>query len=125
MDELSVPFTFTATRTSINSASLGANNLQIGVITNYSLQFVIGQPLTSSSAIVVQLPTMYQGQVGGCSPFQCTVTTTKITFTNVATAVGSLVNLTLLNVTNPLQIGPTTSLTLYTLYSSSQATSYV
>lgn len=125
MDVLSGTFSYIATKTSITSASLGASNLQIGVNSTYTLQFVLGQPLTTGSAIVVGLPPMFQGQVGGCSPLPCTVTTNSITFTSVANSVGSLVILSLTNVLNPLQIGTTSSLTLYTLYSSSQPTSYV
>lgn len=125
MDILSAALTYSATRASIISATLSASNLQIGVTTTYNLQFSIGQPLTANGAVVVGLPTVYQGKVGGCSPSPCSVGFSAVTFTSVATTVGSAISLSLTNVVNPLTIGSTTSLILYTLYSSSQPTSFV
>lgn len=43
----------------------------------------------------------------------------------MATTIGSAISLTLTNVVNPISIGATTSLILYTLYSSAQTNSYV
>jgi hypothetical protein len=124
MDILTTSFTYIANRATITSTSIGATNSQIGASSTYTVQFVLGQPLTSTSAVVVGLPSMFQGLIAGCSP-NCTVTTTRITFTNVSTSVGSLISLTLSNVVNPVQIGTTSSLTLYTLYNANQPSSYV
>jgi len=125
MDVLSGFLTYSATRSAISSASLSASPLQIGVSSTYTILFTLGQPLTASSAIVVGLPVDYQGRVGGCSPSPCTVSSSNVIFTNVPTTVSTAITLTLTSVTNPLTIGTTNSLTLYTLYSSSQATSIV
>jgi len=123
MDMLTTSFSYIATRTSITSASITATNLQIGATITYNIGFVLGQPLSSSSGVVVNLPLMFQGLISGCSP-NCTVTSTKVTFTNMSTSVGSLISLTLSGV-NPVQIGTTTSLSIYTLYNVNQPTSYV
>lgn len=125
MDTLGSSLTYSATRSTISSASMSASSLQIGASSSYTIQFTLGQTLNANSAIVVDLPVSYQGQVGGCSPSPCTVTSSLVTFTNVATAIGSSVTLTLSAVTNPLTIGTTNSLTLYTLLDSSQSTSIV
>jgi hypothetical protein len=123
MDMLTTSFSYIATRTSITSTSIAATNLQIGANTTYNIGFVLGQPLSSSSAVVVSLPSMFQGLISGCSP-NCTATSTKATFTNISTSVSSLISLTLTGV-NPVQIGLTTSLSIYTLYNVNQPTSYV
>ena len=123
MDMLTYSFSYIATRTYITSASITATNLQIGASTTYNIGFVLGQLLGSNSGVVVSLPSMFQGLLSNCFP-SCTVTSTKAIFTNVSTGVGSLISLTL-NGANPVQIGNTSSLTLYTLYNVSQSTSYV
>jgi hypothetical protein len=125
MDALSTSLTYSATRAPISSASMSASSLQIGTSASYTITFTLGQPLTASSAIVIALPVSYQGKVGGCSPSPCSVTSSQVTYTSVATTTGTSVTLTLTSVTNPLSIGTTNSLTLYTLYSSSQPTSIV
>jgi hypothetical protein len=125
MDSLASSLTYAASRATIAAASLSASSLQIGVITSYTVQFTLGQPLTASSAIVVGLTTALQGTVTGCSPSPCTVNSIAVTFTNVATAVGASSSLSLTGAVNPLAIGTTNSLTLYTLYSSAQSNSFV
>jgi hypothetical protein len=87
---------------------------------------MLGQPLLSTSAIVVSLPSALQGKVLGCSSsYSCTVTTSLVTFTNLSVSVGSTITLTLTSVTNPYSLGLTTSLTLYTLYNAAQSSSIV
>lgn len=126
MDGLSGSITYSATRASISSATLSASSLQIGTSATYTVQFTLGQPLNSASAIVVGLPTSFQGKVGGCSPSPCSVSTSSVTFTSPSsTTPGSSLSLSLTSVTNPLSIGPTTSLTLSTLFTSTQPTSIV
>ena len=74
---------------------------------------------------MIGLSTDFQGNVGGCTPSPCTVTSTDVTFTSMPTTSGTSVQLTLSGITNPLTRGTTNSLTLYTLYSSTQSTSFV
>lgn len=116
---------FSATRALITTASLSSSSLQIGVTSTYTLSFTIAQPLTSSSAIVIGLPTAFQGQVGSCSPSPCTVSTSQITFTSVPTTVGSTVTLSLLTVINPYTLGTSSSLSITTLLYTSQSNSVV
>ena len=123
--ESSSSITYSAYRSLITTASLSSSSLQIGVSCTYTITFNLGQPLISSSAVVVGLPSQLQGKVGTCSPSPCTVTSTSVTFTSVSTTVGSSITLTLGSVINPYSLGTTTSLTLYTLYYSSISTSIV
>jgi hypothetical protein len=117
--------TYSAYRSAITSAVLTSSSNQIGVVCTYTITFTLGQPLISSSAIVIALPSALQGKVISCSPSPCSVVSTMITFTSVSTAVNSVITLNLLSVTNPYNLGLTTSLTLYTLYHSSQLLSIV
>jgi hypothetical protein len=125
MDTLTTSLTYSATRASLVGAYLSASNLQLGVTTTYTLQFTLGQPLASDSAVVVGLPPSYQAKVAGCSPAPCSVLTATVTFTSVPTSVGSVVVLTLTGVVNPTSIGSTPSLTLYTLFKAASPTSFV
>lgn len=125
MDRYTSTLTYTASKATLVGVFLTASNLQIGVTTTYTLQFTIGQPLTANSAAVIALPPSYQGKVGGCSPSPCTLTSTSITYTSIATSIGSVVVLTMTGVVNPTSIGVTPSLTLYTLYNTGYPSSYV
>ncbi len=116
---------YSAYRSAITTAVLTSTSNQIGVVCSYTITFTLGQPLISSSAIVIALPSALKDKVVSCSPSPCSVASTMITFTSVSTAVNSVITLNLLSVTNPYNLGVTTSLTLYTLYYSAQPLSIV
>lgn len=86
--------------------------------------FTLGQPLTANSAVLIGLPTALQGRVLSCSLYTCSYTSSLITYTGVPTAAGSTVTVSF-SLTNPVSLGSTTSLTLYTLYDSSSSGSVV
>ena len=56
MGTLSSSLTYSATRATISTASLTGSSLQIGDTSTYTLQFTLGQPLTSNSSIIIGLP---------------------------------------------------------------------
>jgi len=41
--------------------------------------------LTSSSAFILKVPTLFQGRIGGCLPVPCSVSTATITFSSIST----------------------------------------
>ncbi len=80
--------------------------------------------MTANSAVLIGLPTALQGRVLSCSLYTCSYTSSLITYTGVPTAAGSTVTVSF-SLTNPVSLGSTTSLTLYTLYDSSSSGSVV
>lgn len=115
---------YTAYRSTITSASLTATQLEIGAVSTYTVSFTLGQPLTASSAVLISLPTSFQGRVISCSLYSCTRTSNLITYTSIPTTAGSTITVSF-SLTNPYSLGSTTSLTLYTLYDSSVSASIV
>jgi len=126
METLTTSLTFSATRSSIITATLTSSNYQVGATADYSIQFTLTQIYTTASLIIILFPTSIQGKVGGCSSSgSCSVSSTQAAFNITTPSNGSLIQLTLLNVINSYTLGTTTSLTLYTLYHYSQPTSIV
>ncbi len=112
----------------ITTSSLTSTSLEIGVTSNYTLQFIpLNNLILSQSVINIVFPSSYSNSLNTvtCLPATCTNSALTISFSNIPVTPNNSITLTLLNIVNPLKLGIISSLIISTLYFSTDSASIV
>jgi hypothetical protein len=85
----------------------------------------LSNPIISESLLILTLPFVYYGSVGGCLPTPCTVYQQSVIFSSLSINIQTMFSVKLINVVNPLSLGLSSSFIFDTQLYSNQTTSIV